>query len=183
VGKAVNAPDPEGRAVQEALDRILPVLTAGMSEKEAGQAKKTCLALLALRAARLGPAGLEKETELRMKRAGGLSLDGRRRMLQEEALALELEKLSTRVSGTALRVLQGELEVNREVKKETRRTIAQLGKVNATLVGRFPNRTDLLEQVSDSYLDAMFILGEGKGPAGTRLQRIRKDRKSGERAD
>ena len=46
---------------------------------------------------------------------------------------------------------------------------------NISVRGRFPARTDLLEQVSEAYLDAMFILGGGKGPAGTRLQRIGED--------
>jgi hypothetical protein len=62
------------------------------------------------------------------------------------------------------------MAVARELKKETHRTIARLGQVNATVVGRFPHRTDLLEQVSDAYLDAMFILGGGDGPASVRLQ-------------
>jgi len=93
----------------------------------------------------------------------------------EEGLALEVARLSGEISGTAVRILRGEIPVTPGMRKEIRRIIARLGQLNATLVGRFPARTDLLEQVSEAYLDAMFILGGGKGPSGTRLQRIRKD--------
>ena len=96
----------------------------------------------------------------------------------EEGLALEVARLSGEVSGTALRILRGEIPVTPGMRKEIRRTIARLGQLNATLVGRFPARTDLLEQVSEAYLDAMFIIGGGEGPAGTRLQRVRKDGES-----
>jgi hypothetical protein len=101
----------------------------------------------------------------------------------EEALALEVERLAGQVSGIALRILQEETKVTPEMRKKIRRTIARLGQLNATLVGRFPNRTDLLELVSDAYLDAMFILGGGEGPAGTRLQRLRRDRESPGKAE
>ena len=93
----------------------------------------------------------------------------------EEGVALEVERLAGEVSGTALRVFRKETPVTPGLKKEVRRTVARLGQLNATLVGRLPGRTDLLEKVSDAYLDAMFVLGSGEGPAGTGLQRLRKE--------
>jgi hypothetical protein len=113
-----------------------------------------------------------------MREAEGLSLNGRRRMVEEDGLALAVGKYSGQISGNALRVLTGDAVVTREMKKETRRAIARLGQVNAILVGRFPHRMDLLEQVSEAYLNAMFVLNEGRGPAGTRLMKIKKDRES-----
>jgi hypothetical protein len=165
-----------GEAEQAALDRLLPALTAGMSPEESAKARKTLSALLALRAARLSPTELEKEAAARRKRAEGHSLEMRRKLLQEDELALGVEQLSGQVLATALGVLRGEVKVTPEVKRETRRTLARLGQLNAVLVGRFPHLTPLLEEVSDSYLDAMFILGEGQGPLSTRLSRAKKER-------
>jgi hypothetical protein len=165
-----------GEAEQAAVDRLLPALTSGMSPEESAKARKTLSALLALRAARLSPAELEKEAAARRKRAEGLSLEMRRKLLREDELALGVEQLSGQVLATALGVLRGEVKVTPEVKRETRRTLARLGQLNAVLVGRFPHLTPLLEQVSDSYLDAMFILGDGQGPLSTRLSRAKKER-------
>jgi hypothetical protein len=177
MGEAGDAPD-SGGAVKEAIDRLLPVLTTGMTAEEAGKARETLWALFTLRAARPGPDTLERETAERMKRAGSLSLEGRRRMLREDELALAVEKLGGQISETAVRVLQGEVRVTRVMKRETRRTLARLGQLNAVLAGRFPHLTPLLEEVSDAYLDAMFILGDGKGPMSNRLQQVKKARES-----
>jgi hypothetical protein len=176
-----GVPDQERKGVEEALARFMPVLTAGMGAEEAGDIRKTCLALFTLRASRLAPGEFEQEIRGQIRRAEGLPLEGRRRMSREAGLALEVERLSGQVSGTALRVLRKETEVTREMRRETRRTLARLGRLNAALVGRFPHRTELLGQVSEAYLDAMFILGGGEGPAGTRLQKLRKERESAEK--
>jgi hypothetical protein len=173
--EAGERPGPEAEAVESALGRLLPVLTAGMPPDEAAKGRETLSALFTLDAARLGPAGLGKEAAARMEKAEGLPLDGRRRMLQEDALALEVKRISGQVSGTALGLFRGEVQLTGAMKKETRRTLARLGQLNAALVGRFPNRTDLIEEVSDSYLDAMLILGGGHGPLSTRLARAAKE--------
>jgi len=170
----------QGWAIEEALDRLLPVLTDGMPEEEAGKARETLAALLALRAAEPGPGRMEEEVARRLKLATGLPLDGRRRMLQEDALALEVERITGQVSASAEAVLRGEVLVTRELKKETRRSLARLGQLNAVLVGRFPHLTPLLEMVSEAYLDAMFILGDGRGPLSTRLAKAKKERGSAE---
>jgi hypothetical protein len=165
-----------GEPVEEALGRLLPALTEGMAGEEAGKAREILAALFTLRSAEQGPDRAGEEIAKRLKMVSGLSLEGRRRMLQEDALALEVLRLTGQVSGTAERVLRGELQITPDLKKETRRTLARLGQLNAVLVGRYPHLTPLLERVSEAYLDAMFILGDGKGPASIRLQGLRKDR-------
>ena len=180
MGEGSEEPVPPGGDPAGALARFLPVLTAGMRPEEAGRAGEISRALFALRSAGRTPAEVEEEIRGRRRKAEGLSLDERRRMVEEDRLALAVGKESGRISGNALRVLTGDAVVTKELKKETRRAVARLGQVNAVLVGRFPHRTDLLGQVSEAYLDAMFILNEGKGPASTRLMKIRKDRESPE---
>jgi len=170
-------PGSGGAEVQAALDRLLPVLTAGMPPAESAKARETLAALFTLRAARPGgAAGLEGEVRARLKRAGGLPPEGRRRMLREDELALGVEQLAGRVSGAALGVLRGEVKATPALKRETRRHLARLGQLNAIIVGRFPHLTALLEEVSDAYLDGMFILGDGKGPLSARLLREKKER-------
>jgi hypothetical protein len=173
MGEAGRSPDPADGAVKEGLDRLLPVLTAGMTPKEAGMARETLEGLFALRAAGPGPWDPGKEIAKRLKKAEGLSPEGRRRMLQEDALALEVGRIGVQVTGTALRVTRGEVQVTGEMKRETRRTLARLGQLNAVLVGRFPHLTPLLGEVSDAYLDGMFILGDGQGPTSTRLRKAK----------
>ena len=47
------------------------------------------------------------------------------------------------------------------------------GQVNAVLVGRFPHLTNLLEKISEAYLDAMFILADGDSPLSARLKKAK----------
>jgi hypothetical protein len=159
-----------GLAGKDTLARYLAVLTEGMTAEEAGRARETLDALRRLRAASPGHDRGGDGMGSRLKRAEGLPLDGRRRMLQEDALALEVGQLSGQVSANTLRVFRGECQVTPEMKKETRRAVARLGQLNAILVGRFPHLTPLLEEVSDAFLDAMYILGGGKGPLSNRLR-------------
>jgi hypothetical protein len=163
--------DGAGTAGQDPYARYLAVLTEGMTPEETGRAREILDALKGLHAASPGAGSGAEEREGRIQKARGLPLDGRRRMLQEDALTLEVGRLSGQVSGIALRVFRGEVQVTGEVKKETRRAVARLGQLNAVLVGRFPHLTPLLEQVSDAFLDAMYILGDGKGPVSSRLQK------------
>lgn len=165
-------------ATGDLITRYLAVLTAGMTPAEAAKARETIIALDGLRAARPGAESREEGLARRTKRAEGLHLEGRRRMLQEDALALEVGRLSGQVSGNALRVFRGEAQVTAGMKKETRRTVSRLTQLNAALAGRFPDRTDLHEEVSDAFLDAMFILGDGKGPLSNRLRKAVRERES-----
>jgi hypothetical protein len=174
-GEVTGSAEP---AAGDHINRYLAVLTAGMSPAEAAKARETIIALDGFRAARPGADSREEELARRTKRAEGLPLEGRRRMLQEDALALEAGRLSGQVSGNALRVYLGEVQVTPEIKKETRRTVSRLTQLNAVLVGRFPNRADLHEEVSDAFLDAMFILGDGKGPLSNRLRKAVEERES-----
>jgi hypothetical protein len=173
-GEVTGSAEP---AAGDHITRYLAVLTAGMSPAEAAKARETIIALDGFRAPRPGAESRE-ELARRTKRAEGLPLEGRRRMLQEDALALEAGRLSGQVSGNALRVYLGEVQVTPEIKKETRRTVSRLTQLNAVLVGRFPNRADLHEEVSDAFLDAMFILGDGKGPLSNRLRKAVEERES-----
>lgn len=167
---------PEGEAVKEALDRLVPVLTGGMPPEEAGKARETLTALYTLRAAEPGgPAGLRQETEARLRLAHNLSPEGRRRLLQEDELTLGVRRLGGQVFRDALGVMRGEVQATPELKRETRRTMARLGRLNAVLVGRFPHLAGPLAEVSEAYLDAMFIIGDGKGPLSTRLRKAKED--------
>jgi hypothetical protein len=109
----------------------------------------------------------------RIRKAGSLAPDGRRRMLEEDGLALEVERLDRQIREPALRFLRGGIAATAEVKKEVRRASARLGQVNAVLVGRFPHLTHLLERISEAYLDAMFILADGKSPLSARLAKAK----------
>ena len=109
----------------------------------------------------------------RIRKAGGLAPDGRRRMLEEDGLALEVERLDQQIREPALRYLRGEIGATACVKKEIRRASARLGRANADLVGRFPHLTPLLERISEAYLDAMFILADGKSPLSARLKKAK----------
>jgi hypothetical protein len=169
----------KGANVRDALARFLPVLTAGMSPGEAKRARTTYEDLFLLSASTLGGEAFAKDVGERVRRTGGLPLGARRRMLEEDALAAEVEGLDRFIRETAVGVLAGEISATAEVKREIRRASARLGRANAVLVGRFPHLTPLLAKVSESYLDAMFILGGGTGPASTRLQLIRKEEKQG----
>ena len=172
-----QATGPARESVKEALGRFFPVITAGMPEGEAAKAREILGALFTLRSGK-DPGGTRDEIARRLALATGLSLEGRRRILQEDALALEVEEVTREVSATAEQVFHGEVRITPALKKETRRRLARLGQLNAVLVGRFPHLTPLLQKVSESYLDAMFVLGDGKGPAGTRLQQMKKERES-----
>lgn len=111
--------------------------------------------------------------EERIRKAGSPAPDDRRRMLEEDGLALEVERLDQRIREPALRYLRGDIGATADVKKEIRRASARLGQVNAVLVGRFPHLTHLLERISEACLDAMFILADGKSPLSTRLKKAK----------
>jgi len=79
--EARQPPNPEGGAAEGALDRLVPVLTAGMTPEEAGRSREILTALLALRSTRDGgPEGFVQELAGRLRVAEGLSLEGRRRV-------------------------------------------------------------------------------------------------------
>jgi hypothetical protein len=102
-----EAQDPAAGAAREGLSRFLPVLTEGMPWEEAEQARETFPALLTPRAAGRRPEEFEEEMRGRIRRAGSHPLGARRGMLREEPHALEVERLSVQVSGTAPPVLRG----------------------------------------------------------------------------
>jgi len=100
-------------------------------------------------------------------------------MLEEDGPALEVERPDGQIREPALRYLRGEIGATAGVKKEIRRASARLGQVNAVLVGRFPHETNLLEKIPEAYLDAMFILADGKSPLSVRLKKAKGERDSG----
>jgi hypothetical protein len=164
----------EAEAVEAALDGLLPVLTIGMPPQEAAKARGTLAALFTLRAAQPGgPARLGEEVDRRLRLGESLSLDGRRRLLQEDALALEVETLSGQVFGIALGVVKDGVQVTPVLKKETRRAVARLGKLNAVLVGRFPHLTPLSgrSQRPTSTPCSSSAKGRGPSPPGSRRRR------------
>ena len=172
-----STPDPTPGAGEEELGRLLQALTEGMTPEEAGKAREVLEGLFSLRTSGPDPWNPAEEIARRLKKAQGLSMEGRRRMLQEDTLALEVGLLGRKFSETALRVSRKEVPVTGNLKKETRRDLARLGQLNAVLVGRFPHLTPLLAEASDAYLDGMYILAGGEGPASVRLQRTLKERK------
>lgn len=168
-----EAPDSAEAAVKEALARFLPVLTAGMEREEAEKVGTTYRDLFTLSASSMNTEDFGSYIKERIRKAEGLAPDGRRRMLEEDGLALEVERLDQQIREPSLRYLRGEIGATADLKKEIRRASARLGRANADLVGRFPHLTHLLEKISEAYLDAMFILADGKSPLSTRLRKTK----------
>jgi hypothetical protein len=153
-----------------------------MRQEDVEKAGSTYPDLFTLSAASMNREDFGGFVEERIRKAGSLAPDGRRRMIEEDGLALEVERLDRQIREPALRSLRGKIAATAEVQKEVRRASARLGQVNAVLVGRFPHLTHLLERISEAYLDAMFVLADGKSPLSTRLKKAedeleaRKDR-------
>ena len=168
-----EVPDSTEAAVKDALARFLPRFSEGMREEDAEKAVFTYRDLFTLSAASLNREDFGIFIEERIRKAGSLATDGRRRLLEEDALTLEVERLDQQIREPALRYLRGEIGATADVKREVRRASARLGQVNAVLVGRFPHLTQLLERISEAYLDAMFVLADGKGPLSTRLKKAK----------
>ncbi|MGA2933570.1 MAG: hypothetical protein ABSD81_00245 [Methanomicrobiales archaeon] len=168
-----EAPDWRDDAVKDALDRFLPNFTEGLRQDDVEKAGSTYRDLFTLSASSMNREEFGNSVEERIRKAGSLAPDGRRRMLEEDGLALEVERLDRQIREPALRYLRGEIGATGDVKKEVRRASARLGQVNAVLVGRFPHLTHLLERISEAYLDAMFILADGKSPLSTRLKKAK----------
>jgi hypothetical protein len=166
-------PDWRKEAVKDALARFLPVFSGGMQQEDAEKAGSMYRDLFTLSAASMKREDFGGFIEERIRKAGSLAPDGRRRMLEGDGLALEVERLDGEIREPALRYLRGEIEITAVVKKEVRRASARLGQVNAVLVGRFPHETHLLERISEAYLDAMFVLAEGKSPLSARLAKAK----------
>ena len=142
-----------------------------MQQEDVEKAESTYPDLFTLSAASMNREDFGGFVGERIRKAGSLAPDGRRKMIEEDSLALEVERLDRQIREPALRYLRGEIEPTAGVKKEIRRASARLGQVNAVLVGRFPHLTSLLERISEAYLDAMFILADGKSPLSTRLKK------------
>ena len=168
-----EVPDSTKGAVKDALARFLPKFSKGMREDEGERAEATYRDLFILSASTMDREHFDQDIDDRIRKAGNMPLDGRRKMLEENTLALELGRLDQQVRETALLLFLGETRATAEVKRGVRRTAARLGQVNAVLVGRFPESTHLLEKVSEAYLDSMFILADGKGIMSTRLRKAR----------
>jgi len=159
-------------AVRDALARFLPVFTREMPKEEADRAGSAYRDLFTISFSDLDPAAFGAYVADRIRNADGAPLATRRRMLAEDALTAEVGKLDRGLRETAAGIARGEITATAGVKRETRRAAARLGQLNAVLVGRFPHLTPMLEMVSESYLDAMFILGDGKGIPSTRLRKL-----------
>jgi hypothetical protein len=144
-----------------------------MRKDEVERAGSTFRDLFTLSASSMNREDFGSYIRERIRKAEGLAPDGRRRMLEEDGLALEVERLDRQIREPALRYLRGEIGATSEVKKEIRRASARLGQVNAVLVGRFPHLTNLLERISEAYLDAMFVLADGKSPLSARLAKAK----------
>ena len=144
-----------------------------MRQEDVKTAGSTYRDLFTLSAASMNREDFGISIEERIRKAGTLAPDGRKRMLEEDGLTLEVERLDREIREPALRYLRGEIGATADVKKEIRRASARLGQVNAVLVGRFPHLTHLLERISEAYLDAMFILADGKSPLSARLKRAK----------
>jgi hypothetical protein len=168
-----GTPDWRGEAVKDALARFLPTFSEGMRKDEVERAGSTYRDLFTLSAASMNREDFGSSIEKRIRKAGSLAPDGRRRMLEEDGLALDVERLDGEIREPALRYLRGEIGATAGMKKEIRRASARLGQVNAVLVGRFPHLTNLLERISEAYLDAMFILADGKSPLSVRLRKAK----------
>jgi hypothetical protein len=147
--------------------------SGGMREQDAEKAVSTYRDLFTLSATSMNREDFGNYIEEKIRKAGSLATDGRRRMLEEDALTLDVERLDQQIREPALRYLRGEIGATGDVKKEIRRASARLGRVNAVLVGRFPHLTHLLERISEAYLDAMFVLADGKSPLSTRLKKAK----------
>jgi hypothetical protein len=165
--------DWRGEAVKDALTRFLPKFSEGMRQDDVEKAGSTYRDLFTLSAASMNREDFVGFIEERIRKAGSLAPGGRRRMLEEDSLALEVERLDREIREPALRYLRGEIGATAGVKKEIRRASARLGQVNAVLIGRFPHLTHLLERISEAYLDAMFILADGKSPLSARLKQAK----------
>ena len=144
-----------------------------MRQDESERAGSTYRDLFTLSSSTLSREAFEKDIGERIRKAESLTPDARRRMLDEDSLAADVGRLDGEIRETAIRVLRGEIRATAEVKREVRRASARLGQLNAVLVGRFPHLTPLLEKVSESYLDAMFVLGNGNGIMSVRLRKAR----------
>ena len=142
-----------------------------MRQDESERAGSTYRDLFTLSSSTLSREAFEKDIGERIRKAESLTPDARRRMLDEDSLAADVGRLDGEIRETAIRVLRGEIRATAEVKREVRRASARLGQLNAVLVGRFPHLTPLLEKVSESYLDAMFVLGNGNGIMSVRLRK------------
>jgi hypothetical protein len=168
-----GTPDWRGDAVRDAIARFLPKFSEGMHPDDIERAESTYRSLFTFSAAFVNREEFGDFVEERIRKAGSLAPDGRRRMLEEDGLALEVERLDGEIREPALRYLRGEIESTAAVKKEIRRASARLGQVNAVLVGRFPHLTNLLEKISEAYLDSMFVLADGKSPLSARLAKAK----------
>ena len=164
-----ETPDWRDNAVMDAVARFLPKFSEGMRQDDVRKAESTYRDLFNLSAASMNREEFGGFVEERIRKAGSLDPDGRRRMLEEDGLALEVERLDRGIREPAIRYLRGEIAATDGVKKEIRRASARLGQVNAVIIGRFPHLTPLLERISEAYLDAMFVLADGKSPLSTRL--------------
>jgi hypothetical protein len=168
-----RTPDWREVAVRDAIARFLPKFSEGMRHEDTEKAESTYGDLFTFSAASMNREDFGAFVEGRILKAGSLAPDGRRKMLEEDGLALEVEKLDRQIREPALRYMRGEIEPTAGVKKEIRRASARLGQVNAVIIGRFPHLTPLLERISEAYLDAMFVLADGKSPLSTRLAKAK----------
>lgn len=158
------------------------MFSQGLREDEGERAGSTYQDLFTLSASTLDRDRFGKEIEERIRKAGSLSPVGRGRMLGEDTLAAEVGRIDRGIRETALRFLRGEISATADVKREMRRASARLGQVNAVPVGRFPHLTPLIEEISEAYLDAMFVLADGKGPLSTRLRKARDELEARQKA-
>jgi len=164
--------------VEEALARFLPLFSdgmrQGMKQPDIGKAEATYRELFTLLAGAMNREDFRRYVDDRIGKATGLSPDGKKKMLEEDSIALDVERLDLPIREPALRLLRGEISATAGVKREVRRASARLGQVNAVLVGRFPHLTHLHQKISEAYLDALFILADGKSPLSTRLAKAKK---------
>ena len=142
-----------------------------MTGEDAKKAESIYRELFSLSLAGEGQDSFPGDITEKIRKAGSLPPDGRKKMLEEDSLALGVERLDRIIRIAALGVHRGTIRATPSVKKEVRRASARLGQLNAVIVGRFPHLTPLLEKISESYLDTMFVLGDGKGILSMRLRR------------
>ena len=157
--------------MQNALGRFLPVFVQGMTGEDAKKAESIYRELFSFSLTGLGRDSFLEAIEEKVREAGSLPPDGRKRILEEDSLALGVERLDRVIREAALGVHRGAISATPAVKKEVRRASARLGQLNAVIVGRFPHLAPLLEKISESYLDTMFVLGDGKGILSMRLRK------------
>ena len=173
-----ETPEWRGEAVEDALARFLPIHSDGMKQSDIGKAEAMYRELFTLSADAMNKEDFGRSIGDRIGKAKGLAPGGRRKMLEEDSLALEVEKLDLQIREPALRSLRGGVGATADVKREVRRASARLGRLNAVLVGRFPHLTHLLEKISEACLDALFVLADGNSPLSARLAKAKTEMES-----